>query len=98
MSKKALPFLLFLVNWCGEFQERVSATEVCENGKDKVFLKNRLAQAKTYCEGKTECLGVARHPNGKYTPRCGNMVTEVDSMSWLNKIDCFGKGKTPPQM
>jgi hypothetical protein len=36
-----------------------------------------------------------RHPDGKYTPRCGNMVRE-EWMDWLSKEGCLS-GNQPPK-
>ena len=94
MSVNVELLVFFLVPWCGEFQQGVGGTIACDNGNDKVFSEDQLAEAKTYCDGKNECLGVLRHPNGKYTPRCGNII-RTGWAHWLNKLGCVS-GNQPP--
>ena len=88
MSVNVQQLIFYLVTWCGEFQLGIGGTVGCDNGKEKVFLEDQLADAKSYCDEKNDCHGLVRHPNGKYTPRCGNMVRE-GWMQWLNKQGCL---------
>jgi hypothetical protein len=81
----------FLVQWCGEFQLGVGGTTGCP---EVVFSEDQLTEAKSYCDEKNECIGVLRHPNGKYTPRCGNMA-RMGWAHWLNKRGCL-PGNQPP--
>ena len=97
MSKKTLRFLMFSVDWCGEFHQGFSGAVLCENGQDKIFSEDQLSEAKAYCDRKTDCVGIVRHPSGDYTPRCGNIIAAVASVSWMSKIYCF-KSKTTHQM
>jgi hypothetical protein len=76
------------VTWCNGFQEGTDATVGCENGSDKVFSSDQLEDAKLYCDQKAECVGVTKHPDGNYTPRCGSIVTG-NGTSWLNRDGCL---------
>ena len=78
---------MFLVLWCDHFQQGIYADVGCDNGNEKIYSGDQLEDAKLYCEQKVGCLGVLKHPDGRYTPRCGNMRTS-SSASWLNKDEC----------
>ena len=58
---------------------------------EMVYEKEKLTDAQVYCDTKPECVGVAKHPNGKYTPRCG-CIEATNNMAWLNKNDCYEIG------
>ena len=75
--------------WCDNFKQGTDATLGCDNGKDIIYSEDQLEDAKSYCEQNEECIGVTKHPNGKYTPRCGNIFFTDRSTSWLNKDGCF---------
>ena len=82
------------MSWCDEFQQGYEATVLCDNGSDKVFAEDKLDEAKSYCDTKVDCIGVVKHPNGVYTPRCGKIITN-NAMEWLSKNDCVKGNKTP---
>ena len=83
--------------WCADFQKGYEAQGGCgDNGKEMIFGKDKLACAKSFCEGKAECFGVAKHPNEKYTPRCKQDATSSSTkIEWLNKNNCI-QGNVKP--
>ena len=80
-------YLILYAVWCAEFQIGIDADVVCDAGNYKNAMFDQLSDAKVYCINHSECIGIARHLNGTYTPGCRSMISS-DTVYWMDMNVC----------
>ena len=67
----------------------------CNNGAEIIYQANQWEDATSYCTKDASCTGIAMHPNGLFTPRCGPTITAT-AIKWKAKT-CGDNFQTPCQ-